>query len=100
MKILSPLYIFTNDMQSDDANISYVVPSILTLIHANLDRMVLPIAEQDEFRNNLIQYIKHKFNFELTSKVYLVAAVLNVGTLKKWANIGLNSTLAKIYKFN
>jgi hypothetical protein len=41
IQIRLPMYIFTNDSQSEKANIASVVPSILSIIYANLDRMVL-----------------------------------------------------------
>lgn len=109
LKILSPVYLFTNDMQSNEANISFVVPSVLALIYANLDRMILPVADQSLFRDNLIRFIKHKFSYELTSKVYIVSALLNVETLKQWANrsfgieyynIGLSSIVDVLRIYN
>lgn len=83
LQILAPLYLFTNDLQSDKANISSVVPAILVIIHANLERMVLQDQNQNEFRNNLVAFIKHKFSYELNSKVYLVAAILNVSSVRE-----------------
>ena len=84
IQILLPMYIFTNDSQSEKATIASVVPSILSIIYANLDRMVLDNVDQNLFRNNLIFFIKKKFEYELTSKTYLVAALLNVETLNEW----------------
>jgi hypothetical protein len=84
IQILLPMYIFTNDAQSNKASIACIIPSILSIINANLDRMVLSDENQNLFRNNLIFFLKQKFEFELTSKIYLVAALLNVETLKEW----------------
>ena len=84
IQILLPKYIFTNDAQSNKASIACIIPSILSIIHANLDRIVLSDEDQNLFRNNLICFLKQKFEFELTSKIYLVAALLNVETLKEW----------------
>jgi len=78
------MYIFTNDIQSKNSSIACIVPSILSIIYANLDRMVLNDSHQSEFRDNLIFFIKKKFDYELNSKVYLVAAFLNVETLSAW----------------
>ena len=75
IQILLPLYIFTNDIQSIKSTIGCIVPSILTISYANLDRMILDDENQNLLRNNLIHFIKQKFEFELTSKVYLVSAL-------------------------
>ena len=84
IQILLPMYIFTNDSQSEKATIASVVPSILSIIYANLDRMVLENVDQNLFRDNPIFFIKKKFEYELISKTYLVAALLNVETLNEW----------------
>jgi hypothetical protein len=85
MQILLPLYAFSNDLQSDKAHIGLVVPAVLSLIFDNLDRMVLTDEHQNTFRNDLIKYLKIKFNDELSSKEHLVAAVLNVSFLSEWS---------------
>jgi len=72
-------------LQSDKAHIGLVVPAVLSLIFDNLDRMVLTDEHQNTFRNDLIKYLKIKFNDELSSKEYLVAAVLNVSYLSEWS---------------
>jgi hypothetical protein len=41
IQILLPMYIFTNDTQSAKSSIACIIPSVLSIIHANLDRMVL-----------------------------------------------------------
>ena len=84
VQILLPMYMFTNDAQSNKASIACIVPSILSLIYSNLDRMILEDENQNLFRDNLIFFLKMKFEFELTSKIYLVAALLNVETLHEW----------------
>ena len=80
-----PLYAFSNDLQSDKAYIGLVVPAVLSLIFDNLDRIVLTDEHQNTFRNDLIKYLKIKFNDELSSKEYLVPAVLNVSYLSGWS---------------
>jgi hypothetical protein len=62
IQILLPMYIFTNDSQSEKATIASVVPCILSIINANLDRMVLDNVDQNLFRNNLIFFIKTNLN--------------------------------------
>ena len=84
LQILLPFYLFSNDLQSNHANISVVVPTLAALIEANLEQMVLEDPNQDKFRNDLIDFIKLKFDFELNSKIYQVAALLNVGNLNAW----------------
>jgi hypothetical protein len=84
IQILLSMHIFTNDIQSKNSSIVCIVPSILSIIYANLDRMVLNDSHQSEFRDNLIFFIKKKFDYELNSKAYLVAALLNVETLSAW----------------
>jgi hypothetical protein len=84
LQILLPLYIFTNDIQSDDSNISIIVPSLLEVIYGNLGRMQLQDKNQDELRQYLIHFILKKFEYEMTSAIYLAASVLNVGLLSKW----------------
>jgi len=79
------LYAFSNDLQNDMAHIGLVIPAVLSLIYENLDRMVLNDENQNKFRNDLIKYLKIKFEFELSSKEYLVASVLNVGYLDSWS---------------
>ena len=61
IQILLPMYIFTNDAQSNKASIACIIPSILSIIHANLDRIVLSDEDQNLFRNNLIFFLKQKF---------------------------------------
>jgi len=85
IQILLPLYAFSNDLQNDMAHIGLVIPAVLSLIYENLDRMVLNDENQNKFRNDLIKYLKIKFEFELSSKEYLVASVLNVGYLDSWS---------------
>ena len=65
------LYAFSNDLQNDMAHIGLVIPAVLSLIYENLDRMILNDENQNKFRNDLIKYLKIKFEFELSSKEYL-----------------------------
>lgn len=86
LRILLPLYLVTNEIQSDNSSISIVIPTLLILLHENLNRMVF--EEEDEhlndFRDYLVYYINQKFDHELNSNVYQVAALLNVGKLSGW----------------
>jgi hypothetical protein len=42
-------------------SIACIIPSVISIIHANLDRMVLKDENQGEFRDKLIYFIKNKF---------------------------------------
>ena len=46
--------------------------------------MDLKDVNQDQFRNDLINFLQIKFEYELNSKEYLVAAISNVGYLPHW----------------
>lgn len=81
LQILYPLYQFSLNIQSKNANISLVLPSILAIIYANLERFVLNDEVFDDFRKHLIMYMKYKFDFELRSPIYIAAALLNTDTL-------------------
>ena len=48
------------------------------------ERMVLKYENHREFRDKLIFFFKKTFVFELLSKVYLFAALLNVENLNEW----------------
>ncbi len=109
IKILLPLYTFSADLQSNTAHIGLVVPAVLSLIYENLDRMKLSCENQNQFRDDLIFFLKMKFEHELNSKEYLVAAVLNVGFLKFWSqrsfclktyHLGLDSILEIVKKYS
>jgi hypothetical protein len=45
--------------------------------------MVLKDKDQSSFRDNMIFFLKKKFEFELNSKIYLVASILNVESLNE-----------------
>lgn len=84
LQILAPLFILSKNFQRPDSSICTVVPSLLMAMHSSLLRMVLPDANQNRFRLALVKYLQVKFEPELTSSIYLSAALLNVGHLKFW----------------
>jgi hypothetical protein len=86
LRILLPLYLVTNDIQSDNSSISIVLPTLLILVHENLSRMVFEADDEhlQDFRDYLVYYINLKFSHEFQSNVYQVAALLNVGKLSGW----------------
>lgn len=86
LRILLPLYLVTNEIQSDNSSISIVLPTLLILVHENLSRMVFETEDEHlrNFRDYLVYYINLKFSNEFQSNVYQVAALLNVGKLSGW----------------
>ena len=45
--------------------------------------------------DSLINNINHKFKFEFESEIYLVAALLDVSNLRKWAKRSFGQTFLK-----
>jgi hypothetical protein len=74
-QILLPLFKMNIIFQRTDSTIGEVVPLLLLTIHGVLDRLDLddPAKKLCEL---LIEHLKIKFNYELNSKVYAVAAAL------------------------
>jgi hypothetical protein len=69
------------------------VTAVLFLVYGALDRMDLTDKVQKEFRDSLIENHLTKFDYELNSKEYLVAAVLNVEIADEYKN----RSFSKIY---
>ncbi|CAF0840041.1 unnamed protein product [Brachionus calyciflorus] len=84
MQILKPVFVMSTDIQAKFSNISIIVPSVLMIVYGNLDRMICSEQYHDEFRKLLMKHIISKFDYELNSKIYLVASVLNVITHSWW----------------
>ena len=82
--ILLPAYQLNLIMQKDKSSITDVLPSLKIML-TKWSRMILS-GEYDVLRNNLIASFKYKFDYELKSKYYSVAALLNVSKLKIWYN--------------
>jgi hypothetical protein len=92
-QILLPVYVFMKEIQANHTNISHVVPAVLFLVYGALDRMDITDKVQKEFRDSLIENHLTKFDYELNSKEYLVAAVLNVEIADEYKN----RSFSKIY---
>ena len=84
IEILLPIYTLSNELQHKSANISIVVPAILTVLFT-LGKFAITDMNQNEFRKLLISHIKAKFSHELASNVYMAASVLNVESLRAWS---------------
>jgi hypothetical protein len=93
LQILLPVYMLTNKLQKEKANISHVVPSILIVVYGYIDRMILENKEHESFKNFLVTYLLEKFQYELNSSIYLAAAILNISALKDWSH----RSFSKIY---
>ncbi len=74
----------------------------MLLIYETLDRMDLKDVNQDQFFNDLINFLQIKFEFE-------VAAILNVGYLPHWCKrsfalkffqTGLDSIIELLMKYS
>lgn len=83
VQILMPIHKFSLNVQRSDCSIGQVLPLLWLLIHGSLQRMVLS-NEPKVFRDFLLEAIRNKFKYELTSNVYLAAAVLNVEYMSAW----------------
>ena len=75
--LLLPIYTLSNELQHKTANISIVVPALLTVLYT-LGKQSRSDENQETFRLHLISQIKAKFKDEFSSKVYMAASVLNV----------------------
>jgi hypothetical protein len=82
LQILLPAYRFIIGFQRTKANIAEVVPSLLVLFS-----IWNRLARNKRFKCiclKMIESFKLKFDYELKSNVYLVAALLNPSKLSIW----------------
>jgi hypothetical protein len=82
LQVLKPAYLFSIHFQGMNANISETIPSVLKLIQA-YKKMKLT-GEPKKLAKLIIKSIKHKFEYELNSHVYMAAAILKVNQLNTW----------------
>ena len=84
IELLLPAYRFTLLHQRNAANIGEVVPTVQMLImkyeQFTKDKKKKPFSEA------LVKYIRIKFQYELDSNVYAVAAYLDTTQLHDWNN--------------
>ena len=84
-QILLPLYRLNLIFQCNDSTIGIVIPILLHTIHENLEAFnIKQDSNYDKFRISLINFLKHKFSFELNSSIYLVASLFNTEELQDW----------------
>ena len=100
-QILLPVYQLNLHIQKTFSNISEIVPLLTALLYSKLERMELN-GHTKTFSLLLIKSIKKKFDYELKSEVYSVAALLDTSKLKLWTRrsfskkfvtLGLNSMI-------
>lgn len=84
LQVLLPAYRFTIVFQQTSANISQVIPSLLSLFNT-WNKLALK-KKYFSICNLLIDCFKNKFEYELNSNAYLVSALLNTSKLKYWYN--------------
>lgn len=74
-QILLPLYKLNLSFERTDSHIGEVIPLLLLLKKGILERIKLD-GEEKKFIDLLIKNLNKKFNYELNSKIYLAASVL------------------------
>ena len=82
LQILYPALKFNLIMQRKTSTIADVLPSLMMIL-TKWARMVVPF----KYKNlciNLIKAFRHKFEFELNSPIYHVAALFNVSKFFSW----------------
>jgi hypothetical protein len=82
LQILLPAYRFSIGFQRTKANIAEVLSSLLILFNT-----CNKLAQNKKFKPiclTMIESFKFKFDYELTSNVYLVSSVLNTSKLDLW----------------
>lgn len=88
VQILKPCYLFSVLVQRSLCTIGEVVP-LLYLTILNTERLDLENEDLNEaklYRNELVELIKIRFNYELLSKAYKVAALFKISKLNVWYN--------------
>lgn len=93
-QILRHCYFFQLLVQRSDVSIAQVVPLANVAIQS-LSALELedPAAE---FRDSLIAFIRFKFDFELKSPFYAVAALLDVAYISVWFPLGFGPKLMEM----
>lgn len=83
LKILHPLYTISILSQKSDWHIGDVIPGLIILLEGALDETEFR-GEKKKLVKCLKKSVKKRFEFELNSKIYLLAALLNTNKLNLW----------------
>lgn len=83
LKILHPLYTFSVLTQKTDWTIGDLIPALIIILNGTLGAMN-ETGVRRQLVEELKKSIKSRFNFELNSKIYLTAAILNTSKLELW----------------
>ena len=82
-QILLPLYKANLEFEKTETSIAKVIPLINLITKGVLERMELT-DQPKAFIDSLIKNIKKKFHYELNSKIYQAATILDIEKIKSW----------------
>jgi len=85
IELLLPAYRFTLLHQRNKAQIGEVIPSV-NLIIKKYEQFAKNDKKKKPFCEALIKHIKIKFDYELNSNIYAVAAYLDSTQISEWSN--------------
>ncbi|CAF1089479.1 unnamed protein product [Brachionus calyciflorus] len=83
LKILHPLYTFSILSQKTDWTIGDIIPSLCIMLNESLI-VTNERGERKKLIEELNKAIHTRFDFEINSKIYLTAALLNISKLELW----------------
>lgn len=86
IQIFKPVYLFNIYLQRSNSSIAEIGPGILNILN-KWTRMVVP----DEYHGLIsspMEFHVYKFDYELNSRIYQVASILNVAKLHNWFKEG------------
>ncbi|RNA03548.1 zinc finger BED domain-containing DAYSLEEPER-like [Brachionus plicatilis] len=82
LKVLHPMYTISLLSQKSDWQIGDVIPSLIIIFNAYDESQFQ--GEKRRLVKELKKELKRKFEFELNSKIYKLAAILNTSKLELW----------------
>ncbi|CAF1105839.1 unnamed protein product [Brachionus calyciflorus] len=83
LRILHPIYSMSILTQRTDWHLGDVIPALIIILNGSLDENGLK-GDKKKLVKNLKREIYKKFEFEINSKVYLAAGLLNISKLELW----------------
>lgn len=83
-QILEPCYDMNVALQFSDATIGDVLSFLLLTIYGALKKFMIEDINFSNPRDSLVENIKKKFKYELSTSIYYSAAILNISSLKNW----------------